>query len=198
MLRVYHVMPDHTAYSRLQMLHLLSTTLTATFVAVILFLNKRQCTAEAAIIAGVVAGCVASLPVVIGRALFKWANMHGRRRQAYKANKVTRHHVWIDGADAGKGFGGGGGIDRRGSEVSTFGGIAPSCGGASSMATERAATTRGVGAASSSSREAAERRGGGRRRRHRAPRASRSAPRGFRGAREQISGLVERFEAWRE
>ena len=33
--------------------------------------------------------CVASLPVVIGRALFKWANMHGRRRQAYKANKES-------------------------------------------------------------------------------------------------------------
>ena len=129
MLRVYHVMPDHTPYSRLQLLHLLSTALTATFVAVILFLNKRQCTAEAAILAGVVAGCVASLPIVLGRALFKWANMHGRRRQAYKANKTTRYQVWIDGADAGKGFGG----DRRGSEVSPFGGIAPSSGGLSSM-----------------------------------------------------------------
>ena len=61
MLRVVHVMPDHTPYSHLQLLHLLSSALTATFASVILFLNKRQCTAEAAIVAGVVAGCVASL-----------------------------------------------------------------------------------------------------------------------------------------
>ena len=61
MLRVVHVMPDHTPYSHLQLLHLLISTLTATFASVILFLNKRQCTAEAAIVAGVVAGCVASL-----------------------------------------------------------------------------------------------------------------------------------------
>ena len=42
MLRVVHVMPDHTPYSRLQLLHLLTTALVATFVSVILFLNKRQ------------------------------------------------------------------------------------------------------------------------------------------------------------
>ena len=33
--------------------------------------------------------------------------MHGRRRQAYKANKLRRGEVWIAGAEA-KGFGGGG------------------------------------------------------------------------------------------
>ena len=47
------------------------------------------------------------LPIAFGRAFFKWSNMHGRRRQAYKANKHRRGEVWIAGAE-GKGFGGGG------------------------------------------------------------------------------------------
>ena len=44
--RCVHVMPDHTVYSHLQMLHLLVTGLATTFVAVVLFINQRQCTAE--------------------------------------------------------------------------------------------------------------------------------------------------------
>ena len=104
MLRVYHVMPDHTAYSTLQLMHLFFSTICATFVAVIIFLNKRQCTAEAAVLAGVLAGSTASLPVVLGRVLFKWANRQGRRKKAYKANKQSRHEWWIAGADGGKGF----------------------------------------------------------------------------------------------
>ena len=65
----------------------------------IVFLNKRQCTALAAVIAGVLAGSTASLPVVLGRMLFKWANRVGRRRAAYKTNKAARHEKWIAGAD---------------------------------------------------------------------------------------------------
>ena len=47
------------------------------------------------------------LPIAFGRAFFKWSNMHGRRRQAYKTNKHRRGEVWIAGAE-GKRFGGGG------------------------------------------------------------------------------------------
>ena len=103
-LRVYHVMPDHTSYSTLQLMHLLFSMICATFVAVITFLNKRQCTAEAAVLAGALAGSAASLPVVLGRVLFKCANRQGRRKQAYKANKQARTDLWIAGADGGKGF----------------------------------------------------------------------------------------------
>ena len=98
-LRVFHVMPDHTGYTHLQLMHMLVTTVCATVVAVIVFLNKRQCTALAAVIAGVLAGSTASLPVVLGRMLFKWANRVGRRRAAYKTNKAARHEKWIAGAD---------------------------------------------------------------------------------------------------
>ena len=99
-LRVFHVMPDHTAYTHLQLMHMLFSTFCATVVAVIIFLNKRQCTALAAVLAGVLAGSTASLPVVFGRMLFKWANRVGRRGRAYKINKTARHEKWVAGADS--------------------------------------------------------------------------------------------------
>ena len=92
-LRVLHVVPDHTVYTRAQLLLVLLNSLTLMAAVTIIFIDQEQCSAEAEYMAAFYAVAISSLTVTMGRMLFRWAVHRGRRGRAYKAHKVQRADI---------------------------------------------------------------------------------------------------------
>ena len=87
-LRVIFVVPGHTVYTRAQLLLVLAFTLVAQAFSVMLFFGRDQCSSLAAFMV-IVSTLISSIVATIGRLLFRWGNLIGRRKLEYRTRKDT-------------------------------------------------------------------------------------------------------------
>ena len=97
LLRFFHVVPDFTPYTRLQLTHLLLTDGVMATLAVMLFLQTQQCSSLATISSGLVSCALSALPGVVGRVLFKYSRPR-RAVRAYRKHKNELKQVFAVGA----------------------------------------------------------------------------------------------------
>ena len=93
LLRLWHVVPGRTGYSRAQLVHVLATATTLNCVGAVLFLQAQQCSTLAALVAGAISGLVSSGLSVTVRLAFLHAR-DARTRRHYCKLAIEREQLF--------------------------------------------------------------------------------------------------------
>ena len=110
--RLFHVVPDFTPYTRLQLAHLLLMDVVMATLAVMTFLQTQQCSRLATLSSGAISTFVSALPGLLGRLAFKHSRAP-RSKRAGRRHKRDLEQLFALGAlprsrRTGGGRGGGG------------------------------------------------------------------------------------------
>ena len=97
-LRILCVVPDHTPFTRVQLVHLLYTNVATTAVIVMVTFGVEQCTEAAAALAFLCA-LLAKLVVSLGRRIFRKANASGRKGAALAYHELQRKLAHLASAE---------------------------------------------------------------------------------------------------